>query len=303
MSKETAVDKTAKKEDAESKEVATKQSSNAMAMFEGMADELEADAGLGKDFSSDMMVIPRVGIIQSLSPQRRKDSEVFIEGAEEGMIYIRNKAKEGTEGIKVIPCIFRLHYKEYEWENNRAGNMVKNHLDDARAYHKCENVKGKRFTSEGNVIMPVAEYFVFILNDDGTITRAILTMKNTQVNVAKGWNSDIKEAFCMKPDGTYIRNKAGQPISAPICYYVYHLCAMPQSNDKGTWFRWNVKFATTEDKEGNKRAMSVLDLPNGDEVYKQAKEFGELIRGEQYQVETEDTDVDEAVEEDDKAPM
>jgi len=66
----------------------------------------------------------------------------------------------------------------------------------------------------------------------GAYTPALITMKSTQLNVSKKWNSMMKTIQIA--DG-----KGGFAIP-PMHGVVYNLTSTLQKNDKGSWFGWVV---------------------------------------------------------------
>ena len=79
----------------------------------------------------------------------------------------------------------------------------------------------------GNYLENTASYFVLI--DDGT--SALISMKSTQLKVSRSWNSMM--------NSIKLKGKGG--MFTPAMYsHIYNLKTVQQSNDKGTWFGWNV---------------------------------------------------------------
>jgi hypothetical protein len=66
----------------------------------------------------------------------------------------------------------------------------------------------------------------------GGMTPALITMKSTQLNVSKKWNSMMKTIQI--PDG-----KGGMAIP-PMHGVVYNLSSVLQKNDKGSWYGWSI---------------------------------------------------------------
>ena len=66
----------------------------------------------------------------------------------------------------------------------------------------------------------------------GGFTPALITMKSTQLNVTKKWNSMMKT--------TQIPNGKGGFVIPPMHGVVYTLTSTLQKNDKGSWFGWVV---------------------------------------------------------------
>ena len=84
----------------------------------------------------------------------------------------------------------------------------------------------------GNYLEETASYYVMVETKTGAYTPALITMKSTQLNVSKKWNSMMKTIQI--PDG-----KGGFAIP-PMHGVVYNLTSTLQKNDKGSWFGWVV---------------------------------------------------------------
>jgi hypothetical protein len=84
----------------------------------------------------------------------------------------------------------------------------------------------------GNYLEETASYYVMIETKTGGYTPALITMKSTQLNVSKKWNSMMKTIQI--PDG-----KGGFAIP-PMHGVVYNLASTLQKNDKGSWYGWVV---------------------------------------------------------------
>ena len=72
------------------------------------------------------------------------------------------------------------------------------------------------------------------------MSQALITMKSTQLKVSRSWNSMMNS----------IKLKGKNGMFTPAAYsHVYNLSTVQQSNDKGTWFGWNVqKIGPVQDK-------------------------------------------------------
>jgi hypothetical protein len=72
---------------AEEKQVATK-STTEVSLGDISVDSILKSAGRGlENITNDDITIPRLAIVQSGSPQRKKKDEKYIEGAEEGNMF------------------------------------------------------------------------------------------------------------------------------------------------------------------------------------------------------------------------
>ena len=77
--------------------------------------------GLGTIGQQDL-ALPFLKILAQLSPEVNKRDGKYVEGAEAGMIYnsVTGELYNGTEGINVIPCFYKLEY--LEWKDRGEGS-------------------------------------------------------------------------------------------------------------------------------------------------------------------------------------
>lgn len=252
------------------------ETNNVPALVPEMLELVSGDAGVGLgDMGADDFAIPRIGIIQSLSPQRQAAKPEFIEGCVEGQIFenVTKKLWKGSEGIVVIPVAYSPAYLEWK-PRESGGGLVKNHGKDATLFNSTPaNEKGKRITKDGTIIQRSAEYYVMIVNEAGVPVRAVLSMGNTALKQAKGWNNLINESLVVDGEGNVVK-KDGKTISAPIFLYSYHLKTVPVSNQQGQWFRWDI----TKNVNEKQVPVSVIDLADGSsDFYNAAKAFRDAI--------------------------
>ena len=84
--------------------------------------EMPAWAGGGKgteNTESGDLIVPRLGLIQALSPQIKKTAPEFIEGADQGMLFNTVSGELYGDSIVFVPCYYK---KEYViWKNREAG--------------------------------------------------------------------------------------------------------------------------------------------------------------------------------------
>lgn len=247
----------------ESKEVATTAANVPATLADDMMDMIAADAGAGQDFEADDLTIPRFGIIQSLSPQRKKQDANYIEGAEEGQFFnnLSKRLYAGDEGLIVIPVQFQKSFLEWGKDRGKNKGPVKNHGKDSTAFDAATtNDKGKKETAEGNIIQPTAEYFVFVVDPvTGEVSPGVMSMASVFLKQAKRWNSMINQIRVKNP-------KTGASIEPPIFYMAYKFTTVPESNDNGSWFRQEIA-----------PYKNIFELPDGKALYERAKAFRESI--------------------------
>jgi hypothetical protein len=139
-------------------------------------------AGMENIDSRDIKT-PYINIIQSLSPQRKKNHEAYIPGCEEGDITI-SSTKEIRKTLKFIFCASEKSFPEYSIDDQGTKVFVQRHMDEA-ILDVCEKGNGIRkgyFTKEGNEIVPTRVCYVLVENEDGTFTKAVINLKKSNLS-------------------------------------------------------------------------------------------------------------------------
>ena len=123
------------------KKAVTKTKNNAVQTF-GLASKFAEDAGMGmENVRSEDLVIPRVKLCHSISPQRKKTHEKYIPGLEEGDIFntLTGEVWSMDKGLLVVPCAYRLTHTEwYPLEENKG---IIGDLDANNPRLKPSNIK------------------------------------------------------------------------------------------------------------------------------------------------------------------
>ena len=213
------------------------------------ADLIVKNAGKGlQNVSNDDITIPRLAIIQSGSPQRKKKDEKYIEGAEEGMIF-NTVTNEVYEKIEVIPCGYRKTYVEWV-PRDKGGGLVAVH--DYKPEKAITDPKTRKTMLGENQIVDTAEHFVLVKTSQGW-SPAVLTMTSSNLGVSRKWNTLLK----MKRI-----NVKGQTVEAPSFLYTFKLSTVEAENDLGNWHKYKIEESGQVGsreifKEGEKLADSV----------------------------------------------
>jgi len=155
------------------------------------ANVLEGDAskGLGEIGQKDL-ALPILKILAQLSPEVNKRDGKYVEGAEAGMIYnsVTGELHNGTEGINVIPCFYKLEYLEWKDRGEGLGAPVAIYPSSSDIMSKTKpDANYKDRLPNGNYIERTASHFVIILGDSPST--ALISMKSTQLKISRKWNS------------------------------------------------------------------------------------------------------------------
>jgi len=215
----------------------------------------EADADKGsQNMGQDDLALPFLKVLGQLSPETNKRDGKYVEGAEPGMILnsVTNEIYDGTKGIQVLPAFYERKY--VEWQDRGEGKGAPAAIHNADSDIVSTTTRDKSFKDRlpnGNYLENTANHFVVVLGKSPQ--SALISMKATQLKISRKWNSMMM--------GIKLQGKNGL-FTPPTYSHIYTLKTVQMSNDKGTWFGWDVsKVGPIEDKS----------------VYDSAKNFAEKV--------------------------
>ena len=212
--------------------------------------DMEADAKQQNlNISQEDQALPFLKILGQLSPEVNKRDGKYVEGAEPGKIFNTVTSKL-YDTIDVIPCYYKRQYIEWQDRGLTGGGApVATHEADSDII--SQTTRGKDYKDRlpnGNYLDNTANHFVIYLND--TPQQALISMKSTQLKVSRKWNSMMLGIKMPGKNGLF---------TPPTYSHIYTLKTVQMSNDKGTWFGWEVlKKGPVTDKA----------------LYEMAKQFG-----------------------------
>ena len=224
-------------------------------------DDIFEFAGEGASFSSSEMQIPFVRLLQALSPQLNKKKAEYIEGAASGDAFnnVTNQHWNGETGIKVIPCLTTIKYLEFV-PRDLGGGFKGEIPPNSSVLQKTTRSGSKEILPNGNELVKSAQYFCFIVEDDGNFQPVVIDMKSTQLKVSKRWNSQISMQKMKNP-------KTGMLVQLPIFATMWRLYSVEESNDQGSWNNWNVeRIGLVEDQSLRLEAKAFRDSIMAGEV-------------------------------------
>ena len=199
----------------------------------------EADANQGaQNISQEDLALPFLKILGQLSPEVNKRDGKYVEGAEPGLI-INTVTNELYNDVDVIPCHYKRQYIEWQDRGTSTGAPVAIHEADSDII--SQTTRGKDYKdrlANGNYLENTASHFVLVRGANPHT--ALISMKSTQLKVSRKWNSMMM--------GIKLQGKNGL-FTPPTYSHIYKLSTVQMSNDKGTWFGWDVsKAGPVEDR-------------------------------------------------------
>ena len=215
--------------------------------------EEDAAKGLGQIGQEDL-ALPFLKILGQLSPEVNKRDGKYVEGAEPGMIFnsVSGELYDGVKGLDVIPAFYKLEYIEWKDRGEGPGAPVAIYDSSSDIMSKTKpDANYKDRLPNGNYIEKTASHFVIITGDSPST--ALISMKSTQLKISRKWNSMMS--------GIKLKGKNGLYTPASFSH-IYKLKTTQMSNDKGTWFGWEVS-----------KVGPITDAS----IYQQAKTFSDSI--------------------------
>lgn len=220
---------------------------------------LLADSQEDKGFRREDVAVPFIKVLQSLSPELKKQNAKYVEGAEEGDFYntVTGRLYKGGKGIVVVPAAFLPSYIEWR-PRDSGGGIVKDHGTDGSVLARCtRNEKKKLVTPEGNHLVQSGSYYIYVIDESHAPEQAVLNLYGSQLKKSKAWNALIAQLTVETPQGR---------IPAPFMYQSYKLITVPEQNDQGAWMGVKISYH-----------MPTVEL-GGAELYNMAKKFRELVK-------------------------
>lgn len=205
------------------------------------------------------LTIPRLSIIQDLSPQRKKNAAEYIEGAEEGMLFNTVTNTLYTEPVLFVPVYFRMEWIVWKHRDAGGGFIGAFATQDEAVAAVGEHPLAGQVTEKGDPVLEIqdtAQHFGLLLDPNSPLdaihtTEIVISMSRSQLKPSRQLNSQIR-------------------ISGGDRWERYYkLSAVQVDGPRGEYYNWKVEqlgFVT-------------------EEVYKQAEHLYESVKSGERDVE------------------
>ena len=249
---------------AEAKREVVVKENNAPTVFGGF--EKFGNKGFSEVTSADLS-IPFLRVLAQLSPQVNKRDGKYVEGAEAGMLFntVLNEVYDGEQGIEVIPCHYNRRVVEWTPREQGGGYVESYETTNPIVNTTTRNEIGQDVLPNGNLLSNTAQFFVLFAHPDMGWQRALITMSSTQLKKARKWMTQAQSLTAQGEDGLYV---------LPLMSQVYRLATVPEQNDKGSWFGYDVT---------RERGLNPEDATDAN-LFEMAMKFAENIEAGEVQV-------------------
>lgn len=217
-----------------------------------------AGAGLENVTKSDVL-IPRLTLLQALSPQLNKKKPEYIEGAGIGDIADVGTGEIFEGDIQFLPVHFAKVW--IEWAPRDSGKGLVAIHNTAACLDDCtQNDRGQLVNAAGNYFAETSQFFGFNLKADRR--KCFVSFTSTQLKKARKWNTLALSEKVTREDGS--------EYTPPLFFRTYSLGSAEESNAQGDWAGWTIN-----------RGPKLQELPNWKNLFSEAVQFrDQIVSGE-----------------------
>lgn len=222
-----------------------------------------ARAGM-ENTDRDSFAIPFLAIMQKGSPQVDKDTDQYVPGAEVGdlMLTTTQELFKDGEGANIIFCGYRRVFLRWAPRDSGGGFKGEMAVDDVarqRATGQIQDVEGKLFADNGDLIRDTRIHYVLVESATGAWVPAVLSCASTQIKKSK---------MLMTQLDTYIAKDAtGKSFTPPTFAHIFHAETVAESNDQGNWRGWKfTRLGFVEDANVFQQAALFYKSVRGNDV-------------------------------------
>jgi hypothetical protein len=222
-------------------------------------EDVSAFDGIGSGFENVTardLLIPRLTIIQGLSPQVSQGKAEYDPDAKVGDVYDVGLQQRFPEGITFIPVFYQKQW--LEWAPRASGKGLQRIHDSELVLNECtkDEKTGRQVLPNGNYIVETAQ--MYGLNVTAEFRKSFIPMASTQLKKAR--------RILTLATSEKLKRADGSTFTPPLFYRAYALSSVPESNNEGNWMGWKVE-----------RAMALTEFPHWKNLLEEIKEFRESL--------------------------
>lgn len=238
---------------------------------------LYADAGGGmEEATTSDFIIPRIAILQGLSPRVTKGSDEYDPSLKVGDIFDFSSKEALSSPLLVVPMFFQKRWLQWPWPRRaRERKPPIAVFEDASCLHElgCErdDVSGKMITADGDSIIEETAIW-YVINWEHNRQMSVISFASSRLRAHKEWLH-----LCRT-------ERMSNGAIPPTYYRGYLLSTVPQSNEKGSWVGWQIdRSEKLQDLMGN-------DLSDMKSLMEDIKSFKEALNIGKARVDHRDDD-------------
>lgn len=188
----------AAKKNEQTTDIATTEQTGTLVTSDQLPEYLREKQGSARgqeNVGADDLVIPRLEVVQDLSPCRKRSDPNYIEGAESGMLYNSVTRELYGENVIVIPVGFVKECLLWK-DRDKGGGFRGAFPTEAAAIEARKELVDADGKPEGDdvEVVDTNQQFCLLLTPDGRVEEIVVSMAKSKAKVSRKWNSLIRLA-------------------------------------------------------------------------------------------------------------
>lgn len=160
-------------------------SNSEMAVFSDERPDWATGSGLGnEDVGIGDIILPRIDVLQALSPQIKKRDPKYIEGAEQGMVFNTVTGELYGSDITFIPVKFAREF--IIWQDRKLGGGFRG------VFPTEDAAMDELVKQEDHDTLEVVEthvHYILLVRPDGGLQEAVLSLSKSKRKVSRKLNT------------------------------------------------------------------------------------------------------------------
>lgn len=194
-----------------------KATTSALALATARPEWLSGQARGTETVGLEDMLVPRIELVQPLSPCKDEDGPAYIEGAKDGMIFNTVTRELYGKSVWFAPVMYRRQYLLFR--TRKAGGGFRGTFANAAL---AETARIGQEDPQNHEVVEAAEHFVLVMHE-GQVQPAMLTCTKTKLKISRQLNSLVR----LRGDDSWAT--------------AFELGTVKQQNDKGTFYNFSVR--------------------------------------------------------------
>lgn len=142
-----------------------------------------------EDVGMNDIILPRLDVLQAISPQVKKKDPKYIEGAEQGQIFNTVSGEIYGDSLTFIPIKFQREF--IIWQDRDSGGGFKGAFPTA---DEAEEALSQIENPDLHEIVETHVHYVFIVTDTGRLEEAVLSLAKSKRKTSRKLNTLVQMA-------------------------------------------------------------------------------------------------------------